>query len=266
MVASDMLPAVYADGRYLRRWSLIGGHPRCILPPLVLAEATPAEVAAAEATNARIHGLAAAAEALEAQAALAAQPPPDLPGHEADAWQAARQAVEVASPKLLALIELRQGEPPGPPVSLALIDAGGTVVNVLAVDPGWEPDPSLAAVPLGPDARVGATYAEGVFTPPPVPAPVPAEVTLRQLLFALVGAGWITEAEALAAARTGEVPASLADILPDLSEAEQSNLRLTWAAMYSAERSSSVWDLFISAGVATAEQVDDLFRAAGQVA
>lgn len=174
MVASDMLPAVYADGRYLRRWSLIGGHPRCILPPLVLAEAAPAEVAAVEAANARIHGLAAAAEALEAQAALAAQPTPDLPGPEADAWQAARQAVEVAAPELLALVELRQAEFAGPAEPLALIDPGGAVVDIVAVDSGWLPDPPLIAVPLAADARVGGTYADGVFAPPARVAPMAA--------------------------------------------------------------------------------------------
>ncbi|NKC30210.1 hypothetical protein [Falsiroseomonas selenitidurans] len=257
MLAADMLPATYGNGRYLRRWSLIGGRPRCILPPLMLAEATPAELGAVAAENARLHALLEAAEAVEAaQSRIAA-------GAAVPEDQVLLDGADAAT---LALVTLRAGDASAEPVALALLDPQDQVVQVVAVDAGWAPVPPLRAVPAAPGARIGGHYADGVFTPPATPGPVPPEVTLRQLLLALVAQGWITEAEALAAARTGELPGSLAAMLPGLSAAEQFALRLTWAAMYSAERASPVWDLFIGAGVATADQVDALFRAAAEVA
>lgn len=182
MPASEMTPAVYGDGRYLRRWSLIGGHPRCILPPLLLAEAAPAEVAAAEAENARLHALASAAEAYEAAVAVTAgrDPPPALPETEDGpapnpalaAWQAAQATIAGVDAATLALVALRAGEASGEPVTLALVDPDGLVVNVVAVDPGWEPDAPLIAVPAAEGARAGGTYADGVFTSPTLIAPL----------------------------------------------------------------------------------------------
>lgn len=274
MRASDMTPAIYGGDRYMRRWSLLGGYPRCVLPPLVLADSTPAEISASEVENARILELVSAVEALEAALAVVSNDRPDhlieyedasQEAHQValiEAWDAAQEVVNSADPELHALALQRQGEPPEASLMLALIDETGIVVNVLAVDPGWEPEPPLTSVPAGPDARVGGTYADGVFTPPAILAPFPREVTLRQLLFALVNQGWITQEEALAAAKTGEVPSSLAAMLPGMSDAEEFGMRLTWAAMYSAERSSPIWDIFIERGVATPDDVDNLFRIA----
>jgi len=155
----------YKGGTLLRRWSLIGGYPRCVLPPLVLTEATAAEIAAVEAENARIHAAVAAAEACEAGAG------------------------EV-TPETLALAARRAAGAPGEPIVLALVDAAGRVVDVLAVDPDWTPPAGLQAVPVGDGARVGGTYADGVFTPPaPPPGPVPEEVSLFQGRAALLAAG-----------------------------------------------------------------------------
>lgn len=95
----------------------------------------------------------------------------------------------------------------------------------------------------------------------PPPPPVPPTLTLRQLLFALVGGGWITQDEALAAAKTGDMPPQLLTLAGQVSDAEAFAIRLTWAAMYTAERSNPLWDMLVAAGVATSEQIDDLFRA-----
>ncbi|MFN7634739.1 MAG: hypothetical protein ACK5PI_08500, partial [Acetobacteraceae bacterium] len=58
------------------------------------------------------------------------------------------------------------------------------------------------------------------YVPPPPPRvapPVPEVISQRQLLIALAAAGFISAEEALAAARTGAVPAAIAglfDLLP----------------------------------------------------
>jgi hypothetical protein len=120
--------------------------------------------------------------------------------------------------------------------------------------------------------RDGALFAEAgpedamalVRGLPALSAPVPATVPLSRLLFALTGAGFISRDEALAAARTGALPASLADVLiADLDADTAFQVELLWAAMYEAERASPFWDLVMAAGIATSAQIDDVFRAAG---
>jgi hypothetical protein len=107
--------------------------------------------------------------------------------------------------------------------------------------------------------------------PPPMPEPVPQIVTLRQLLFALRDLGWISQDEAMRAAKNGDLPDSFSTLLASLVAARQltagqaDDAALSWAAMYSAERSAMVWQLFLAAGIATAEQVDAVFRYADAV-
>ena len=137
-------------------------------------------------------------------------------------------------------------------------NAEGTVVCAyFESGPPWAvspDDPRLNGAEIAPFAGTGA--------------PVPSEVSLKQLLFALRDGGWITHDEALAAARTGALPATLATTLADavaagtlpLSAADDA--ALTWAAMCAAERRSGLWALLVSAGKATEAQVDDVFRRA----
>ena len=99
----------------------------------------------------------------------------------------------------------------------------------------------------------------------PLP-PVPPSVSLRQLLAALVAANWISQTEALAAARTGDLPVSLeAQIKTGMSADDAFALDLAWAAMYSAERASPFWAIVVAQGVATSDQIDDVFRAAALI-
>lgn len=74
--SDDIGTGAYAGGRYLARWTLVGGHPRCILPPLALADSAAGAVADAIAINRAVAQMAARAEAVEAAAVLAAQEPP----------------------------------------------------------------------------------------------------------------------------------------------------------------------------------------------
>lgn len=91
--------------------------------------------------------------------------------------------------------------------------------------------------------------------------PVPETATLRNLLRALTKMGLISRKDALAAARTGAIPAGLsAPLFAAVDEDTSFELELAWAAMYEAERASPFWRHVIAAGIATEEQIDDVFR------
>jgi hypothetical protein len=111
-------------------------------------------------------------------------------------------------------------------------------------------------------AEVLAT-AEGVGLPPePMPEPVPpAPITLtnRQLFAALALTGFITEAEALAAGRTGAVPALVDAVFASLPAQDAFLARLTWATMREVPRNHSLIGAMIAANLATSDQVDGIF-------
>jgi hypothetical protein len=94
------------------------------------------------------------------------------------------------------------------------------------------------------------------------PPPVPGAISRRQLLIALAAAGLITEAEALAAAKTGEVPAAIDAAFRGLPPESALAARITWATMTQVERDHPLVQAIIDAQIAPAEQVDALFRAA----
>jgi hypothetical protein len=97
------------------------------------------------------------------------------------------------------------------------------------------------------------------------PPPVPSAISRRQLLIALTAAGLITEAEALAAARTGEVPAAIDAVFARLPPEQALAARITWATMTVVERAHPLVQALIDANLATAEQVDALFQAAAEL-
>lgn len=96
--------------------------------------------------------------------------------------------------------------------------------------------------------------------PPAAPVPVPQSISRRQFLLALLGAGFVTPAEALAAATEGAVPANLATMLATLPEADALAVRITWASMTVAERDNPIIATLIAAGLASEAQTDELFR------
>jgi hypothetical protein len=97
------------------------------------------------------------------------------------------------------------------------------------------------------------------------PPPVPGAISRRQLLIALVAAGLITEAEALAAAKTGDVPAVIDAVFAKLPKEQALAARITWATMTQVERDHPLAQAIIDAQIAPAEQVDALFRAAAKL-
>lgn len=96
--------------------------------------------------------------------------------------------------------------------------------------------------------------------PPTPPVVVPQSISRRQFLLALLGAGFITPAEALAAVTNGAVPVNLATLIAGLPEGDALAVRITWASMTVAERDNPIIAMLIGAGLATEAQVDELFR------
>jgi hypothetical protein len=111
----------------------------------------------------------------------------------------------------------------------------------------------------GPD--VGAILAGSFMAGPPS-----RSVSIRALLLAMTAGGFITREEALAAAQTGAIPASLREpLFASVDEDTRFAIELAWAAMYEADRASLFWQFVTAAGIATAEQIDAVFNAATSV-
>jgi hypothetical protein len=123
VTALDILPDRYRSDRYLRRWTLVDGFPRCVEDALDTATASAADISAAEAGNVAVHDAVAAVEAYEAALALTTgrTPPPALasvpmpdgstytpPNPALDAWQAAQAVLGSVTPETLALAALRK--------------------------------------------------------------------------------------------------------------------------------------------------------------
>jgi hypothetical protein len=70
---------------------------------------------------------------------------------------------------------------------------------------------------------------------------------------------------ALAAAQTGAVPAVIAASFDLLPAGQGLAARITWATMTEVYREDPLISAIVAAGVATAEQVDELFRVAAGV-
>ncbi|MGG5823514.1 hypothetical protein [Falsiroseomonas sp. HW251] len=101
------------------------------------------------------------------------------------------------------------------------------------------------------------------WTADPPPLPVPASVRLLPFLREAAQRGLITAEDALAAARTGTVPAGFEPFLAKLPADQAFEARLAWAAMVDVERANPLLAVVAAqSGIADAT-LDELFRAAG---
>lgn len=144
MITAQDITDSYAGGRFVRRWTLVDGQPRC------LDDAVPAgtdAAAAALAVNAGVRADATAVEAHEAAERLAAQvaateepaealvsvgpdgEPVTAPNPAWDAWQAALEVLATATDRTRALAVIRHHGAESPP----------------ADRPDGEPNPDRAA-------------------------------------------------------------------------------------------------------------------------
>jgi len=144
-------------------------------------------------------------------------------------------------------------------------DDGGIVVNIIEAPEGFVVEGAVLVADDG-SARIGGVWDGAVFRPPePAPEPVPGVISRRQLLIALAAAGFISAEEALAAAQTGAVPTAIAEIFDRLPAEQVLAARITWATMTAVYRGDPLIGAIVAAGVASAEQVDELFRGAAGV-
>jgi len=116
-------------------------------------------------------------------------------------------------------------------------------------------------VMTGEVTQVELTPEEIAALPPPAAPepPPPIILTNRQLFAALALTGFITEAEALAAGRTGAVPAAIDAVFGVLPEQGPFLARLTWATMREVPQDHQLINMMIGANLATAQQVDAIF-------
>lgn len=127
----------------------------------------------------------------------------------------------------------------------------GVVVNVIEVNPHAIP-PEMADWPeAGEDVKIGSGYAEGVFTPPPSPAP--ADLLAQ-------------EREGMVVSRFQAKAALLqAGLLVDVENAVASGdvlTQLAWSEAVEFHRTSPmIAKLAVTVGLSP-EQIDDIFRAA----
>jgi hypothetical protein len=85
---------------------------------------------------------------------------------------------------------------------------------------------------------------------------VPAVISFRQLVLGLLGSGFLTAEQALAAAEIRARPPQLEAIIATLPEEAALAARITWATIAEARRTDPLFAALIAAGHATAEQVD----------
>jgi hypothetical protein len=101
------------------------------------------------------------------------------------------------------------------------------------------------------------------YVAPEVTNPVPAAITPRQFLLAMVGAQMITPQEAIAAAQTGTPPAFIAAYFDTLSpEMNKTAAYITFAKMSVVERTHPLVTALGELQKLTSEQIDDYFRQA----
>lgn len=100
---------------------------------------------------------------------------------------------------------------------------------------------------------------------PDTAGPVPAAITLRQLLIAAVRFGWITEAEAEAWAARSSLPAPVSDLVASLPVDQRAEARLTLLTMTHAYRDDTLMTAVAGAVGASDTDIDRFFRVSSRI-
>lgn len=94
------------------------------------------------------------------------------------------------------------------------------------------------------------------------PAPVPDTISDRQFFQQLAIAGVISQEEALAAVKTGDIPGALSGFVAALDDAARFNAEMLLSGATVFQRNHPLTDAIAMAQGMTPAQVDDFFRAA----
>ena len=124
-------------------------------------------------------------------------------------------------------------------------------------DEGWLSVPGAA-----PEALAAAVAAYDPEQMPSAPEPVPEVISDRQFFQQLALDGYITQAEALAAVRTGALPPVLADLLDHMDEAERFGAEMLLSGATEFRRDHPMTAVIGEARGLTPDEVDDFFRRA----
>lgn len=166
---------------------------------------------------------------------------------------------------------------PAPVETFALFDAAGLPLAFYSTDV-WD----ASAIPVGaveisadqraeflqhPGRRAWLGGSVQPYTAPARPDPVPPSISRRQFYQQLALAGTISQAEALAAVKTGEIPSILIAIVDELPAADRFGAEMLLAGAASFERAHPLTATIAAApSVAmTAAQTDQFFIAASKL-
>lgn len=111
----------------------------------------------------------------------------------------------------------------------------------------------------------GGAYFIRTVDPATLPPPVPFVISDRQFFEQMAVSGLATEAEAEAAVATGTLPASLAELVALLPEQAQFKARMLLKGATQFYRQHEMTDTIAWLYGWSEAQVDDFFRAAGQL-
>ena len=100
------------------------------------------------------------------------------------------------------------------------------------------------------------------YEPPVVVEPVPDTISDRQFFQQLAIAGVISQEEALAAVKTGDIPAALSGFIAALDDAARFNAEMLLSGATLFQRNHPLTDAIAAAQGMKPDQVDDFFRAA----
>ncbi len=100
------------------------------------------------------------------------------------------------------------------------------------------------------------------YVTPIVIEPVPETISDRQFFQQLAIAGVISQEEALAAVKTGDIPAALSGFIAALDDAARFNAEMLLSGATIFARNHPLTDAIAAAQGMKPEQVDDFFRAA----
>ena len=110
----------------------------------------------------------------------------------------------------------------------------------------------------------GATYKEvlsdKVIVYRPVEVYTPTEISRRQLFLGLLKVGLINSQEAIAAAQTGAVPASVQTVFNTLPANDQVTAIIAWASAHMIYRYDPFLILLATSQGLTSDQIDQYFR------